>query len=292
MFRNMSIRKRIMVILALVYVVSLSIAVSVGYYVLRKDTVRESLEKTELFSAAMTGSQQYLASNIRPKTLQLLPNTYFPEATVGILMLTEVARNVEKLYPGYIFRIASHNPLNMENMADEFEQNVIHAFSMGDYEEWKGFMDRGGKAYYAMATPISAGQNCIWCHDTPERVHPTMVEQYGTRSGYGYKLGEIVGGRFVYVPAQTAIEEARKKLAWFAGGFSLFFLLAMVAVDQIIVRSVVRPIENFVSVAADISRGKMDREFEVKTNDEIKMLADAFKRMKVSLAKAMDILRE
>jgi len=79
---------------------------------------------------------------------------------------------------------------------------------------------------------------------------------------------------------------------YFSAVFSVFFLLVLFAVDRFIVSSVVKPIEHIVDVAEDISRGKLDREFHVKTNDEIKMLADAFDRMKVSLAKAMDILRQ
>lgn len=290
MLKNMSIRKRILVILATVYVISLVIAVSGGYYILRQDTIREAKDKTKLFAVTMSGAQQYLATQIRPKALQMLPDAYFPEATVGILMLTQVARTIEQNYPGYIFRIASDNPLNPDNMTDAFEDKVIAGFINGDFENWEGFVERNGETFYSISTPLSAGQNCIWCHDTPEVAHPDMVAQYGTRSGYGYELGQIVGGRFIYVPMDIALAEARKKLAFFSGGFSLFFLIALVVIDRTIRKSVVKPIENIVEVATDISRGKMERDFEIKTNDEIRALADAFNRMKVSLAKAMDIL--
>jgi len=119
-----------------------------------------------------------------------------------------------------------------------------------------------------------------------------MVEKYGTRSGYGYTVGDIVGARFVYVPTEVAHQQAMQKLIYFSGGFSLVFLFALVAVDRIINNSVVKPIENMIKVASDISRGKMDSEFEETSTTEIQSLAEAFKRMKVSLSKAMDILRE
>lgn len=290
MLRNMSIRKRIMTILILVYLISLVLVVGSGYYVLRQDTIRESEEKTQIFAAAMSASTQYLATEIRPKVAEYLPDTYFPEATVGIVMLTEAAKIIQQEYPEYVFRIASPNPLNPENLSDGFEQKIIDAFDNGDITEWRGFVDRDGKGFYTVATPMVASEGCIWCHDTPEEAHPDMVAKYGKRSGYGYVAGDVVGGRFVYVPTAVALQQAQLKLTYFAGGFSIFFLLALLAVDRIIVVSVVKPIENIVSVADDISRGKMDREFEVKTNDEIKTLVEAFRRMKVSLAKAMDIL--
>ncbi len=290
MLKNMTIRKRIMVILVMVYVISLGLAVGGGYYVLREDTARESEEKTQIFAAAMSATTRYLLTQIRPKVENYLPETYFPEATVGIVMLTEAAKMIQEDYPEYIFRIASPNPLNPENRANPFEARTIEAFDQGDIEGWKGFVEKNGKDYFAIASPMPASEGCIWCHDTPETAHPEMVEKYGNQSGYGYVAGDVVGGRFIYVPTEVALQQAEKKLTFFAGGFSLFFLLMLLAVDRIIVYSVVKPIENIVSVATDISKGKMDRELVIHTNDEIKTLAEAFNRMKISLAKAMDIL--
>ncbi len=53
-----------------------------------------------------------------------------------------------------------------------------------------------------------------------------------------------------------------------------------------------KPIEGIVSVADEISRGKMDRDFEVDSKDEIQSLAKSFSRMKITLLKAMDILKK
>ena len=123
----------------------------------------------------MSSSAKYLTSAIRPKVQEYLPDTYFPEATVGIFMLTTIAKTVQEQYPEYIYRIASPNPLNPENLADAFEEKVIKSFEAGEIDSWRGFVQREGKEFYAVATPMVAGQNCIWCHDTPEAAHPKMV---------------------------------------------------------------------------------------------------------------------
>lgn len=292
MLRNMSIRKRLLVILAVVYVISMVGAIGGGYYILRQDSLREAKEKSQLFTTVMAANQKYMASDVRPEVMDLLPDTYFPEATVGILMMSESAKLIEKDYPEYIFKIASPNPLNKENRSDAFENSIIAGFDNGDFDEWEGPVTKGGKRFYATAAPIEARKSCIWCHDTPETANPEMVEEYGRDSGYGYEVGDIVGGRFIYVSMASADEVTKQKLAGFAGGISLLFLLAMLIIDRVVIGTVVKPIEGIVEVAEDISRGKMDREFEIKGNDEIKLLADAFNRMKVSLAKAMDILRK
>ena len=292
MLRNMSIRKRLMVILTLVYILSMVGAIAGGYYVLDRDSLREAKEKTELFTTVMSANQKFMSRNVRPDILDLLEDEYLPAATVGIVMLSETAQMIQEDYPEYIFKVASPNPLNKDNKSDSFENSIIAGFDNGDFEDWSGTVNKAGERFYASAVPIEARKSCIWCHDTPEVAHPDMVEEYGTDSGYGYEVGDIVGGRFVYVSMTASDAVTMQKLALFGGGISLLFLIAMLLIDRIIISTVVKPIEEIVEVAVDISRGKMDREFNIKGNDEIKLLADAFNRMKVSLAKAMDILRK
>ncbi len=292
MLRNMSIRKRLMIILIMVYTITMVGAIAGGYYVLDRDAQLEAKEKTRLFATIMSANQTFMARNVRPEIMDLLPDSYLPEASVGIVMMSETAKIIEEDFPDYLFKIASPNPLNKTNRSDAFENSIISGFNNGDFEEWEGTVNKAGRHYYASAVPVVARKSCIWCHDTPEVANPEMVKKYGDDSGYGYEVGDIVGCRFVYVPMAAADKVTMKKLAGFAGGISLLFLFAMLVLDRIIISTLVKPIEGLVEVAEDISRGKMDREFEVKGNDEIKLLADAFNRMKVSLAKAMDILRK
>jgi len=292
MLDNLTIRKKIMFILATVYTVSLVVAVIGGFFVLKQETIREAVEKTELFAAVMSANQLYMAQNIRPEIKNRLPDLYFPEATVGIQMMVETAELIQEEYPEYIFRIISPNPLNPANLSDNFENEIIKGFSAGVYENWEGFVEKDDKNYYATAVPIEARVGCIWCHSTPDAAHPDMVEEYGTESGYGYNLGEIVGARFIYVPTEKAMGKTMNKLTILVSTLSVLFLIAFVLIDRVIIRSVVRPIEELTIVATEISKGKMDREFEVTSNDEIKALADAFNRMKVSLSKAINIIKK
>jgi HAMP domain-containing protein len=295
MFKNMSIRKRVFVILALVYLLSMVIVVGGGYVLLTEDTRREAAEKTELFLRTMTANQKYMGKFVRPQLKEILSEAggdiHFPEASVGAVMMGGTARILNSAYPEYNLKISSPNPLNPQNQSSPFEEQIIAGFDKGDYDEWSGFTEIDGESFYASAIPIEARKGCIWCHDTPEVAHPDQVEEYGSTSGYGYKEGDIVGTRICYVSTQKIVDLTYKKLGFLSGAVSLLFLLALIVIDLIINRSVVKPIENIVDIAGDISRGKMDRSFDVDTNDEIKSLADAFNRMKVSLQKAMDILK-
>ncbi len=292
MFKNMSIRKRVFFILAIVYIFSMIAVVGTGYYFLTEDTRREAAEKTQLFLNSMNANQKYMAKFVRPALHDLIGDEYFPEASVGAVMLAKTAKILSADYPEYVLKISSPNPLNQENLSTPFEEKVIAGFDSGEYEEFNDFTVINGESFYASAIPIEARKGCIWCHDTPEVAHPDQVAEYGSTSGYGYKEGDIVGTRIVYVSTEKITQLTWKKLAFLSASVSILFLIALIVIDLIINRSVVKPIENIVDVAADISRGKMDRSFTVETNDEIKSLADAFNRMKVSLEKAMDILRK
>ncbi len=292
MFKNLTIRKRIMAILIIVYVVSLVVAVIGGWIVLKQDTIRESEEKATILLASMKAARTYLKKVLRPRLQEILPGQFVLEGMSSTFMSIGVSKFVQEKHPEYIYKVAAPNPLNRNNLSDEFEQSVIESFSKGGVKEWKGFMEKRGKTFYSVALPIVAEAKCLRCHGDPNDTYPSLLARYGNKSGYGWNAGSVVGGLFVYVPADIAIAQAKKKLLYFTIGFSVFFLIVLVVVDRILIGSVVSPIENFVRVADDISKGRLDREFTVTTNDEMKAIADAFTRMKVSLAKAMDILKE
>ena len=94
----------------------------------------------------------------------------------------------------------------------------------------------------------------------------------------------------IEVPTEIPIASAKKALLFFSLIYTGFFFIVLIVIDRLIEKGIIIPIEQFVAVADEVSRGRFDREFTVKTNDEIKTLADAFTRMKLSLAKAMDII--
>nr|WP_275993719.1 HAMP domain-containing protein [Argonema antarcticum] len=70
------------------------------------------------------------------------------------------------------------------------------------------------------------------------------------------------------------------------------FALAILITNILLRVAVLRPINRMVKVANEVSTGNMDAEFEQNSNDEIGTLAAAFKRMKISLSVAMNMLNQ
>jgi len=291
MYRFKSIRRRILSVLVIVYLVSMVATAGIGWMVLKADAVKVAEEKTDLFLATMNASRSYMVEHLRPQTKKLLPGTYFPEASVGIVMLSSIGRMLQEEHPDYVYRVASLNALNPANLADNAEAGIIARFEDQGGKRWDGFVERNGQSYYTVATPMKAKPGCMRCHSVPDVAPKALVAKYGTEAGFGYKNGEVVGATFAYMPISVALDEARKKLAVFIAGFSLFFLIVLLVVDRVLVSSVIRPIERFVDDADAVSKGDMSRNFEVNSQDEMQTLAKAFNRMKISIQKSMDMLR-
>jgi nitrogen fixation/metabolism regulation signal transduction histidine kinase len=275
----------------IVYLVAMAVTVAVGWAVLKNEAIEVAKQKTELFTAAMNANRRYMMEHLRPRTKELLPKTYFPEGSVGIFMLSSIGRMLQEEHPEYVYRIASRNALNPANLADREEARILQLLQRQEDPNWEGFIERDGKTFFAVAKSMKAKKGCLRCHSDPDVAPKKLVAEYGTDGGFGYKPGKIVGATFAYVPLSVALEQARHNLMVFVGGFSLFFLLVLFIIDRILVSSVVRPIEHFVETADAVSTGDLNRQFKVNSQDEMHTLAEAFKRMQISIQKSIDILR-
>jgi nitrate/nitrite-specific signal transduction histidine kinase len=74
--------------------------------------------------------------------------------------------------------------------------------------------------------------------------------------------------------------------------FSLLFFMLFIVINVLIRKSIIRPIENFVKVADQVSKSKFDNTFEVDTEDELKTLAESFTRLKTSIVMMMDMMKK
>jgi len=293
MFRNLKLRMSFTITMLTVYFLSLPLMISVTYYVVLKNAEKESMERAELMLTVMKGIREYVGGTMRPLVEDIVPDRLPVELTSGFYIVREVSAIISESQKEYSFKFASLNPLNPANKANQFETEKINEFREGRLSgEWKGFVKTSAGNAYAIMTPIKVDANCFQCHGDPLIAPEEQVKRYGVSSGYNWKDGEIIGANTVYVPVNVPIQNAKRVLVIFSIVYSLFFFAVIMVIDKLIKRSILRPIEGLVLTADEISRGKMDREFEVKANNEIKTLADAFTRMKISLVKAMDMLKK
>lgn len=293
MFRNLRLRKRFVVILLIIFFVSLPVMIVSSYYILRKNVDREIFEKAEFFLFTMESIRKHVGKVTRPAVQKEIPDKFIVEAMSTSFNARGVAERVKAQFTEYTFKHISLNPRHLPNKADSFEEGIIKKFKADrGLKEWKGFVKKEGSDYFVVAKPVVSDGTCLQCHSSPENAPKEVIAKYGSTAAFGWKEDEVIASLIVYVPTKIAIENAKRALLMFTSFYGGIFLLVLIIIDRLIIASIIKPIEHFADVADEVSRGWFDKEFAVKTNDEIRTIADAFTRMKLSLAKAMDIMRK
>ena len=144
--------------------------------------LNESQSLAEFISAfRQTYQDAFLREHIElnEKTLNLLP----------VKTITEISNRFASSVQGdIVIRTVSDRPRNIENMANDFELEMIQYFKKNP-EETEKFIQKEDVYYYTK--PLLIKQSCLQCHGKREDAIPSIRDKYET--AYDYKLGEIRG---------------------------------------------------------------------------------------------------
>jgi HAMP domain-containing protein len=294
MFKKIAISKRFSLILLIIFLITLPAMTTVMYYFFRENAIREISEKALLTMNSMESVRKYVGKELRPAVSKDQQGKFLLEGMSGFYILRKVAYNLQEVQPYYRYKQASANPLAQENKADPFEETLLMKFQENTgVKELTGLRTDGRVPLYYIARSVVADRpECMNCHSTVETAPKEQVERYGTTSGYNYVMNSVVGSNIIYVPASVPINIATRSTIMVAIVFSLLFLMLFIVINVLIKKSIIRPIENFVKVADQVSKSKFDNKFEVDTEDELKTLADSFTRLKTSIVMMMDMMKK
>ena len=113
---------------------------------------------------------------------------------------------------------------------------------------------------------------------------------YGKDSGYGYKVGEVVGISIVGVPLNNVTVVAVKRGLLLVGLLTFLFTLVIVIINSLVKKKILNPLEELSVASQAISRGALDRSVEQRSDDEIGKLAHSIELMRRSLKEVMERL--
>lgn len=294
MFNNWKLRKKFTVFLLLVLVLGLSLIGTALNFVLKKDAENEIASKALILMETMNSVRNYTSTQVQPELIERIDTVFLPE-TIPAYSAREVFEGLRQKnadYRNFFYKEATLNPSNLRDKANPFEEKLVEKFiAQSDKKEQRGFYNSPGGQLFYIARPIQiTQQSCLQCHSTPEVAPKTVIDRYGPVNGMGWQLNEIVGAQVISVPAQTVISQAHQSFVIIMAVVSIIFVLLILLVNYLLNRHVISPLKKMARVAEEVSTGYMDAEFEKTTNDEIGNLAEAFKRMKLSLAMAMNRL--
>ena len=291
----MSLRGKFNLVLLGVFLVGFVVSALASYAMLQHQARESVLQKAGVMMGAASAIRGYTVAQIRPHLEYRMAETFLPQ-TVPAYAATETFNNLRQTYPEYTYKEATLNPTNPRDRATDWEADIIEEFANhADQSELVGTRNLPtGESSLFLARPIRVTDPaCLDCHSTPERAPASMLALYGDNNGFNWQLDEVVGAQIVSIPMALAQRDARQAFLTFMGSLLVVFVAVFIAVNLLLSRIVIHPIQRMSALADQMSSGEMDLpELDARSNDEIGTLARSFNRMKRSLEQAINILEE
>ncbi len=232
-FKDLHPKKRFLLILIVIYIISLPIISIVTYGILKNNAVSEAYSKGQLYLLTMVSLRSYVIEELRPLLFNELQGRFIKEGMSGAFVARSVAMKVHQKQHGYRFKLASLDPRNPMNIADEFEKGIINKFKADTkILQWQGLVTKKDGKYYVIARagePFAAG--CLYCHSTPDRAPQEIVKEYGAIAGFNRNLGDLLDAKFVYIPVDVPLAAANKGVMIFAGLYTVFFGIVFLIIN-------------------------------------------------------------
>lgn len=263
---------------------------------LQSEAKREVIDQAKLMMETMLSTRTYTSKQIKPLlAAQLRDSPAFIAQTVPAYSATEVFNYLHDRYPDYFYKEATMNPTNPRDRAVEWEADVVNDFrSHPERKEFIGERDTPAGRSLFLARPIRiTDAACLDCHSTPDKAPLSMLQTYPSRTGFDWRMNEVIGAQIVSVPESVPVRLATQELTKFLLYLAIIAVVTLVILDAVLLVTVIRPVARFSALADEISQGNLQAgELAVKGRDEIAVLAASFNRLRRSLDRAMKMLEE
>jgi protein-histidine pros-kinase len=290
----MSLRLRFNLFLVVSYVLVLALSAFPFYELSRRQAIGQLQSQIDLLRAQASAMRRYTAEEIAPLLDELASVQFLPQSVSSFSVQT-LFRDLQDSYPQFRYREAAVNPTNPEDVAQDWEREIIERMRQRpDLDRNVIIRAADGGAQYTVIYPIViTDENCLACHSTPERAPASMTALYGTKNGFGWKLNDTIGAQIISVPMTAADDALWHNLWQFIGVCSAIFLALLVLVNALLNRYVIRPITLMARTAEAVSLGDSSPpEFQYSGTDEVASLSRSFNRMRRSLDSAIKMLEK
>ncbi len=277
--------------LLLLYLFVIIATVPIIYTVTKNQTESAAEKELSILVDFVKSLRTYIAEDVRPTLLE--KNIILAPAVSSTVATGRVAGRFLEKQEGYYIKIASDNPLNSANTAIGLEETLLQRFR--DDKDLKEITEKGvinGKDYLVSSRPSVSKAGCMKCHNTPQTVPPEIVNAYGYRSGYNYKMGEVVGLSVVGVPLSDVNEITLKRSLYIIGFVTILFFIVFVIINLQVRKNIISPILDITRKAESISRGNIEERIEINRNDEIGNLSRSFELMRRSIVSMIDKIKK
>ena len=288
----MGLGLRFNIILAACYVVGLGLCLWPFYQLSRREALEQLQSQIDVLRSQALSVRKYTSDEIRPllddqSAIQFLPQT------IPSFSAQTVFRNFRNMYPLYSYKEAALNPTNPNDLAKDWEKEIIEKLSANPHLD-KDIAIRtteAGPQYTATYPMLIKDESCLSCHSTPDKAPASMVALYGPKNGFGWKLNETIVAQIISIPMSATDERVWRNLLFFVAIATGIFLVLLVLLNILLNRYVISPVNRMAKIAEAYSMGETSiPEFEYAGSDEVASLSRSFNRMRRSLDLAMKYL--
>ncbi|MEW6646794.1 MAG: diguanylate cyclase [Pseudomonadota bacterium] len=164
----------------------------------------------------------YINKVLRPEMYRLkdeglLYKDYFAPQTMSFTFIARGIKdylNLERQksgMPALYFKLASANPRNPVNQANERELALLDRMNADEIDEYREVQeDAAGKHLYVAIPVQPSNRECMACHGEPRDAPRELVARYGDQAGFFEKMGQTRALISIRIPLQQHIDDARR----------------------------------------------------------------------------------
>ena len=289
--KDSKITRKFNSLLFILYLVVIILSIPATYLLTQQQIQEQANRELSLLVDMVRSVRNVVREETRPHFLP--KGEFFPVVVSSTVMAKTVASKFAKLRPEYYIRIVSDNPLNSENLPTAAETEILNRFRSNDKPE--KIVETGilrNQNYLISAAPATAKKGCLICHGTSDDAPAQIMEKYSADSGFGYRVGDIVGASVVAVPMANLNELVLNRTLAIAAVLTILFALIFLFINNLVKRAIIKPLLSISEAARSVSRGNINESISMDRDDEIGDLAHSFELMRRSLIAVIKKMRD
>lgn len=219
-------------------IIAMIVVAAVIYYALSAFFIKDAEDKIKNVLLSHRGLHLYIQKIMHPTFYKARDNGdvnqtfYSPEifSSSFIVRNMHTLINEERKKTGLTeiyYKMASVNPRNPVNMADEFEASMIRLFNDNrKLHEFRKIVKTDGKKYLYYVIPfLETNNNCLRCHGKREDAPPGLQALYPGEGGFNEKAGVYRAVESIRVPINDEISAAFILASSLSVGIAAMFIL-------------------------------------------------------------------
>lgn len=252
-------------LLALVFLAGMLLSGLTLWGTLQHEAEEDVTTRATILMETIDSVRNYTVHNINPLLENHLDrkSTFIREAIPAFAAREIFERFRDRPeYHDFFYKEAAPNPSNIRDLADGFENQLVEQFRrQPNLTELSGYRKMAGATLFYIARPLAVKEaSCLKCHASPETAPKGQIAIYGDRTGFGWKLNEVVAAQTIYVPADEVFAHSRSNMALMMGIFAAVFAVAVLSINRLLKRRVIQPLKQLTAIAQRVSTAPMTAE--------------------------------